>query len=96
MASLTYRLGTAGHLVIAPEQIDGTKPDTTDMRMELRIPVGRQCLVVRAVDAPEGYEIDLSQLDLAPGIYPDAAIYFIVGQENFHAGSLHLQIEGGC
>ncbi len=96
MASITYRLGTTGTLVIAPEQPDGSKPDTAGMRAELRIPVAGQCLSLPAVDAPEGFEVDLAQLDLPAGIYPDAAIYFIVGAENFYAGALHLHIEGGC
>lgn len=96
MASIPYRLGTAASLVIAPEQPDGTKPETSDMRMELRVPFKGQCLVLHAEAAPEGFEIDLSQLTLSPGIYPDAAIHFLLGQEDFYFGKLHLNIEGGC
>ncbi len=37
MTTITYRLGTVGRLVFAPEQPDGSLPDLTDLRLELRV-----------------------------------------------------------
>ncbi|TWI29749.1 hypothetical protein [Paracoccus sulfuroxidans] len=95
MTTIKYRLGTVGRLVFAPEQVDGTMPDLTGLSMELRIAAAGQCIVRHGVQVAEGFEVDLSTLDLPPRLYP-ASFYYIDQDGPQPPGSIFLNIEGGC
>lgn len=95
MTTITYRLGTVGRLVFAPEQPDGTLPDLTDLRMELRVAAQGQCIVLQGVQVAGGFEVDLAELDLPPRLYP-ASVYYIDQSGAQPPGTVYLNIEGGC
>lgn len=95
MTTITYRLGAVGGLVFAPEQPDGTPPDLTGLRMELRVAAQGQCIVLHGAPVPEGFEVDLAELALPPRLYP-AALYFIGPDGPEHSADIFLIIERGC
>lgn len=95
MTTIPYRLGTVGQLVFAPKQPDGTLPDLTDLRMELRVAAQGQCIVLHGTRVAEGFEVDLSELVLTPRLYP-ASIYFIGPDGPEHSADIFLNIERGC
>ena len=95
MTEITYVLGAVGQLVFAPKQPDGTMPDLTDLRMELRITAQGQCIVLHGTPVPEGFEVDLSELTLTPRQYP-GRLYFIGPSGPGEPDHLFLNIEGGC
>lgn len=95
MITITYRLGSAAPLVLAPEQPDGTLPALADLGMELRIHASGQCIALPGAPMSEGYAFDLSALDLPRGLYV-TAIWLTDPTGPSHAGDIFLLIEGGC
>lgn len=95
MTTITYRLGTDGRLVFAPEQPDGTLPDLTDLRMELRVAAQGRCIVLHGAQVAEGFEVDLAELDLPQRLYP-ASVYYIDQRGAQPPGAVYINIEGGC
>ena len=95
MATITHRAGSAERLVFAPMDETGELADLTGLSMQLRIGAGAECVVLDGEAGPEGFNIDLTALDLPPRLYR-ASEYYHDGHGWRWIADHNLHIIGGC
>lgn len=95
MATIDLMPGGSGPFVIRPIQPDGTVPDLAGSALQLRINAGAVCLIVNGVIAPDGFELDLDSLELAPRLHP-ADLWINWGQGWRWHGKMALNVKRRC
>ena len=95
MTTIPYRRGDPAPLVFSPRQPDGTPVDMAGMSVQLRISAGRQCIPLDGAPRDDGFDFDLSALDLPPRLYV-VSVYRDSGDGWRHASDMFINITGGC
>ncbi len=93
MTIFTHHVGSADPLIFKPLQPDGTMPDLSDARMELRVRVGGRWTSFPGVPAEDGFAVDLNDLPPHRFVYP-ARIRYYWGERWTHGGDVKLHIMG--
>ena len=93
--TLKYRLGSVEKLGFRPLQPDGTVPDLSGARMQLRVPLTGECVALDGVPEGDTWFVSLADLALRARLY-SASIWIDWGDGWTYSGNIFLDVQGGC
>lgn len=69
MTTIAYRTGSPEPLVLRPKEPDGSEMDSAGLTFSVRISTTQGCFILPATRAQDGFEVDLSQINLPARAY---------------------------